>query len=376
MQLRTPTINLIAIALALFAGAGCQTDMALQALSGPPMDAASDSSSGSSTEGGGGASGITLTTLTSDSVSGTGTTADTDATDGTTSDPSDPAPPELLDVSLWPAVITANGPITVEVDAAASEGVHLVLDTGDTIELAEDGPGHFVGEIPVLTAADNGQHSATVIAWRGDLSDEADEPYTVELPPSGSELLWEAADSPFMGKGWVVAMATLPTGEVVELITRNGEDGRSCALRRRSPQGEWSPNSVVDLLPGTTCEAIDLVIGEDGTIHTLLSRKVGFNSWRWSLQRMPTVDGEAIEVASGFPDEEATALALRDETGAVAVCGATPSGFGDLDAFVRVYEPGEWEKVATFDAPVAGEEHRLDETPRGCIYVEDDRLRD
>jgi len=336
---------------------------------------------GTDTDGGtvGSSDSVTLTTVTSNtdggqSGSSTGTTADTDATDGTTTEGIRDGP-EVVDVSLWPAVITANGPLTVEVDASLSQGVRLLLESGATVELSETEPGHFVGEIPVLTGSDNGQHSVAVVAWSDeDESNEVDAVYFVDLPDPGAELLWEASDNPFIGKGWVVAMGSLPTGDIIELITRDGEDGRRCSLRRRSPQGDWNPNSIVELLSGEECEGIDLAIGEDGTIHTLVSQKIGLNTWRWSLSKTSTFGGEATEVGAGSIDEEATALALRRNTGAVAVCGATPSGFGDLDAFVRVYEPGEWEKIATFDAPVDGKKHQAAERPRDCVYVDDDRL--
>jgi len=322
---------------------------------------------------------VTITTVTSDtgggqSGSSTGTAADTDATDGETTEGIVDAP-EILNVSLWPAEITANGPVTVEVDASLSQGVRLLLESGATVELSENQPGHFVGTIPVLSGGENGQHSLAVVAWADDLeSDEVDAAYFVDLPEPGTELLWEASKSPLMGEGWVVAIGTLPTGDIVELITRDEGNGRSCALRRRSPQGDWNPKSVVDLLPGEECKGIDLAIAEDGTIHTLVSRKVGVNSWRWLLSKTSTFGQAPTEMGSGSIDEEATALALQRETGEVAVCGATPSGLGDMDAFVRVYELGEWEKVATFDAPVADKAHTLDETPRDCVYVGEDHL--
>lgn len=319
---------------------GCQAEGVYQALTSPPSTDSEGDTTGLTGVSDGASASVTITAVTSDTGGGgssatldTDGVSDTDATGGGDTDDtegSDAGPPEVLSVSLAPKAIASNGPITVEVHAAASDSVRLALDTGATIDLSETAPGTFVGAFPVLTGLDNGPHIATVTPARDDIDGEsADAVYTVALPEPGSEIYWETGDL-LLGKGWVDAVGLLPSGELIELGTRLDEqDIHRCYLRRRNPEGGWGPQDVIDIMPGQECKGVDLVVRENGTIHALVSWKVNADEWSWWLSDIPEWGTNALTMASGAAGEDATALAYRD--GVLAICGAVPSGFGDLD---------------------------------------------
>jgi hypothetical protein len=169
-------------------------------------------------------------------------------------------------------------------------------------------------------------------------------------------------------------MGTRPTGQVIELGTRIGaDDKRRCYMRQRGEEdGEWSSFDIVALLPADECEAVDLVVREDGTIHTLLSRKLGDNSWQWVLSEFPVWGSQPQEMATGTVGEEAKALAYRDDT--LVICGDAPSGFGDRSAFLRIFEPGEPIKARTFDYGSDDQVHEFDESSQDCMVDQQKRL--
>lgn len=355
-----------------------------------PEDGCEAESCESTTTGGPATASITLTHTGGDpsgSDSGTGTSVGTDSTSGSDSGPdtdapttegADVEPPIILDVTLTPTTVTKNGEITVDVTTSENEteGVRLRLDDGTTRELTQTRPGHFTDKIYAYTGLDNGPHAAKLIPWRGDTDGaQVKEPYTVSLPQPSTEIYWEAADSLAIGQGWVAAMGTLPSGEIVELGTRVTEDDkRRCYLRLRTDEGAWGSPNIVHLLPGDECEAVDLVVREDGTIHTLVAWRIAPNSWGWWLSDIPTWDSEPLTLAAGPAGEDATALAYRD--GQLAVCGSAPSGFGDLDLFVDVVgdeQPRQSVDYISKDTD-PNTPHKFDEIPRDCLFTGDNEI--
>jgi len=349
------------------------------------QDSSSSSSSSATLGAESGATTISSITITgsasaSDSGAGSGTTdgsttTGSETTDATTEDVAED-PPAILDVVLDPLEIVLNGPVTVRVTAEGCDGVRMRLASGLDVELVEVEPGSFEGDVAVLSGLGNGKQSVWLSPWRGDLEGtKRKASYEVSLPEPGSELRW-GVDVDVVGTGWVVAMATTPTRDVIELGTRLDEDAkRRCYLRRWSADGEWDPSDVVAVLPGEECEAVDLVVGEDGTIHPLVTRKVNANTTIWWLGKIASWGSAPLTTAMGPLGEEAKALAERE--GVLALCGAVPSGYGDLDGIVRRFEPGEPDLSRTFDYEDPDkfkEKHSFFDSPADCIFTEEDRV--
>ncbi|MEZ4382492.1 MAG: hypothetical protein R3A79_14240 [Nannocystaceae bacterium] len=271
-------------------------------------------------------------------------------------------------------VIYKNGPIFVDVEATDAEGVRVELYDGAVIELAAEVEGVFRGDFLVVSALANGGHVAKLVPYREDYGDgeAATAPYAVALPPMGAELLWDADQK--LGWGFVVDVEVFPNGDILELLSLIGDDfERTCALRRRNPQGVFDLNHDVEhLLNGDPCEAVDLAV-RDGQVFILLTDDDG----QWSLEHTPLFGEEKASVftiAKGEPGETATALALHED-GGIAVCGTVPSGFGDDDAIAFVWESGKEPTRQMFDyVPKDEKGHLFDETPRDCVFVGADRL--
>ncbi len=343
-----------------------------------------DSSSSSSTLGAGSGettvSSITITGSASASDSGPGTTdgsttTGSETTDATTEDVADD-PPAILDVAVDPPEIVLNGPVTVRVTAEGCDGVRMRLASGLDVDLAEVEPGSFEGDVAVLTGLDNGPQSAWLTPWRGDVEGKKRKAsYQVSLPEPGSEIRW-GVDVDVVGKGWVVAMETLQTGDVIELGTRLDADEKNrCYMRRWSVGGEWDPSDVVAVLPSEECEAVDLAVGEGGTIHPLVTRKVNADTKIWWLGDIASWGSAPLTLAMGSIGEEAKALAERD--GTLALCGAVPSGYGDLDGIVRRFEPGEPDVSRTFDyvnPEKIEQKHSFVDNPEDCLFTDEDRV--
>jgi hypothetical protein len=108
-------------------------------------------------------------------------------------------------------------------------------------------------------------------------------------PSPGSEKLWETGD--LIGPGRVVAMGTLPTGELVELGHHSPEGEQRCYLRLRDKGGLWAPADIVDVLPTPQCEAVDLKIDDQGALFVLVHQQTN-DELRWRLAEAPGVGAE------------------------------------------------------------------------------------
>lgn len=296
-----------------------------------------------------------------DETSGTG--GGTESEDNTTGEP---AAPTIVTFDLTPNPIEFNGPIAVTV-AADAEAVRMQLDNGDVIDLTPGEPGMFHGEIAVLTGLINGvDHVALLTPRRGDVEGETvPAPYAVALPKPGSQGLWETGN--LIGGGQVAAMAVLPNGQVVELGTLMIDGTSHCYLRRRTKGGAWSDNDVRLLAAEDPCEAIDLVVDDDGALFTLVNRQ-GQDGLRWWLAKIAAWDQDPINVGFGTKDETASALA-RHASRAVAVCGHGPTSWGDDDAKVAIFRPDLSGETWTIDYPAEGlPAHWFSERTRDCVF--------
>jgi len=310
----------------------------------------------------------------------TGTTGgDSEATSDASTDGPPVAPhPAVVGFSLStnesksePLVIQKNGPIHVYAETTEADGLRVELDDGTVIDLTEETAGVFRGELGITSSLLNGDHAAKLVPFREDYGDGESVLglYTVELPMRGGEVFW-AVDE-YLGKGWVEDVEVLENGDVLELGTLLDDDNeRSCFLRRRSPLGAYGPADVVTLLGGDPCEAVGLEVHGDQIL--VLATWTG-NGGRWWLGEMPMkLWGTIFPIAQGEVGDTATAVALRED-GTMMVCGSTPSGFGDLDAFAWVQEWGQLPVMRRFDYIPNGEPqpHKIDETPRDALFVGD-----
>ena len=368
------------LVLALAAGllvAGCQTDAALSALSGPPgIDSDTDDFAGTATT----ISSVTIDPNSGDSLTSGTTGGDSDATSGATTDGPPAAPPTIESYSLSrddsenEPLIQKNGPLRIYAEAIHSDGVRVELDDGAVIELTAEVAGIFRGELAITSAFANGDRAAKLVPYREGYGDG--EPalgsFTVELPVMGDELLWGVDE--YLGKGWVADVELLPNGDIFEFGTLVGDDDddnkRSCFLRHRNPQGAYAPEDVVILLGGDPCEAVGLEVR--GSQLFMLATVQDEGGKRWWVGDMPGWKSTIFPIAQGEAGETATAFDLRADRTAV-VCGTKPSGYGDLDAFAAVLEPGEEPVMRTFDyVPVKWPQpHAFDENPADCLFVGD-----
>ncbi|HRI09448.1 MAG TPA: hypothetical protein PKW35_16615, partial [Nannocystaceae bacterium] len=182
--------------------------------------------------------GVTGTVTTVGSTSGESTSSGgTEGEEATTGD--EALPPRIVEVTLTPDPIKKNGAIAVSVVTELAEGVRMVVDDGEAIELvAGDVAGTFVGEIAVLTGLWNGPHVGVFTPWKGDLAgEEVARGYTIDLEEPGAKLFWETGNT--IGSGTVAAMAVVPGGGVVEFGQRWVGGKSRCYVRRRDKGGAW-----------------------------------------------------------------------------------------------------------------------------------------
>ncbi|MCY1054287.1 hypothetical protein [Nannocystis sp. SCPEA4] len=294
---------------------------------------------------------------------GSGATSEPATT--TTDDPL--APPAIVEHELGPSPLQQAGPIDVAIGTVHADGVRMRIDDGASVELTVVGVDNFVGEIAVYTALDNGEHTATFVAWRDDLESEPLAiPFTVALPPPGSELFWEGDSA--IGKGTVVALAVTPTHDLIELGTYYPQGQARCYLRRRDLGGAWGPGDLVELKPGLPCSAIDLTVDEDGALH-VLADKIENGELRWWLGKIDAWAAEPANVGTGAVGDVARALATDNTR--VAVCGTKPKDM-HLDAAVWIFVPNATGKSLSYDyMPGVDLPTRFSETPRDCGFLGD-----
>jgi len=280
---------------------------------------------------------------------------------GSTTDDDPLAPPAIVAHDLGPDPLQQAGPIDVAISTVHADGVRMRVDDGDAVELSPVGVDKFVGQIAIYTALDNGDHTATFVAWRSGLESESVKvPFKVALPPPGSELFWEGDSA--IGKGTVVALAVTPAHELIELGTYYPQGQARCYLRRRDLGGTWGPGDLVELKPGVPCSAIDLAVDLDGALHVLVD-KIENGELRWWLGKIDAWAAEPANVGSGVVGDVARALAL-DST-RVAVCGTKPKP-GQVDAAMWLFVPNDPGKKATYDYVPVDFATKIDETPHDC----------
>ncbi|MDC0715959.1 hypothetical protein [Nannocystis bainbridge] len=306
--------------------------------------------------------GSTTTEGSSSSSSGSSTT--------TEDDPS--APPAIVDGGLGPDPLQQPGPVSVTIDTAHADGVRMQVDGGPVIELGPAEADAFTGEIVVYTALDNGPHFATFVAWRGELESEALElPFTVALPPMGSELFWEGDNA--IGQGTVIALAVTPSHHLIELGTYYPQGDARCYLRRRSLGGTWADGDLFEVKPGLKCSAIDLAVDDDGALLVLVDKLEG-GELRWWLGKYDAWAGQPVNVGAGVVGDRARALARTGDR--AAVCGTRPKG-NTVTATAWMFASGGGAgTIVTYDylpptqPPLPLE---FSETPNDCTFL-DDRL--
>jgi hypothetical protein len=299
---------------------------------------------------------------------------------GTTSEPEDtgdsstgqPALPKLLEVTLTPALITVEGPISAHALAQDADGVRMQVDGAAPIELDEVAPGEFAGEFGVFTALSNGTHDVFFTAW-GDSTDS--EPlarqYEAKLSPAGGEAYWDA--SGVLGQGFGRGVAVDPiTGAVYELLDIKKDGGNRCHVRRRGAQGEYFEADLIAVLPEQQCTGTAISVAGDGTLYVLAEGQLNGDA-AWWLGRKDSWEAPMLTLAWGDPGEKAYAIATHAERAEVAVCGTAPSNAMDdvLDGMVGIFRkdmPGYEPPPFDYTGNQIGMPHFFDETLRDCAY--------
>ncbi len=290
-----------------------------------------------------------------------------DVPGGTTDEPV--LPPQIVDGVVIPDYIDDNGLLSVEVTAVLTEGVTMLLDDGELIELTPGRPGQFFGTIPAFTGFDNDKHTAILTPWRNILVGESvNADYVIALPKPGSQTRW-APDGP---QGEVAAIAVLPDGRPVELGTFLEMGAPRCYLRLRDKQGKQEKAmDFVPLLGSAHCRAIDLKIDRDtGRLNVLVERKIGDDPVWWAGEL--SVWGKGLKnIGVGAVGDTALALAARPDV--VAVCGARAVASADkLDALAVLLRPGELPEPRVFDyLPPGALPHSFAETAHDCHFSQD-----
>jgi hypothetical protein len=289
---------------------------------------------------------------------------------GTTDEPV--LPPQIVDGVVIPDYIDDNGLLSVEVTAVLTEGVTMLLDDGELIELTPGRPGQFFGTIPAFTGFDNDKHTAILTPWRNILVGESvNADYVIALPKPGSQTRW-TPDGP---QGEVAAIAVLPDGRPVELGTFLEMGAPRCYLRLRDKQGKQEKAmDFVPLLGSAHCRAIDLKTDRDtGRLNVLVERKIGDDPVWWAGEI--SVWGKGLKhIGTGAVGDTALALAARPDV--VAVCGTrvvdAPDALDKLDALTVLLRPNEPVAARVFDyQPLGALPHRFTDTVRDCAFAGD-----
>jgi hypothetical protein len=290
-----------------------------------------------------------------------------DETSGTTDEPE--LPPQIVNGVVIPDYIDENGLLDVEVTTEHSEGVTMLLENGDLIELTPVRPGQFAGQIPAFTALDNGKHTVVLTPWREMFVGEpVDAHYVIALPPPGYEIGWQTEDM----NGNVVAIAVLPDGRPVDFGTYMEMGAPRCYLRLRDKKGE-PVEKLVPVLASAYCRAIDLKIDRDtGRMRVLVERLNGNDTVWWAGES--SAWGKGLQNI-GIGEVGDTALALAARPDVVAVCGSRAVATADkLDALAVLLRPNEPAEARVFDYVPSNDlikAHRLAETARDCTFAGD-----
>ncbi|MBA3546840.1 MAG: hypothetical protein H0T76_10185 [Nannocystis sp.] len=280
-------------------------------------------------------------------------------------------PPQIVNGVVIPDYIDDNGLLDVEVTTNEhTEGVRMLLDNGDLIELTPVRPGQFVGQIFAFSGLDNGKHTAVLTPWREMIEGESvDADYVIALPSPGVETHWEADGI----NGSVAAIAVLPDGRPVEFGTYEEMGAPRCYLRLRTKKGEQEkPMDFVPLLASAYCRAIDLKIDRDtGRLHVLVERKSNDELVWWAGEM--SVWGKGLKnIGIGAVGDTALALAARPDV--VAVCGTRVAAKDKLDALAVLLRPGEPPEARVFDYWPANKPNlagTFTETARDCAFAGD-----
>ena len=281
-------------------------------------------------------------------------------------------PPLIINGVVIPDYIDDNGQLDVEVTTQSAEGVTMLLDTGELLELTPVGPGKFAGKISAYSGLDNGKHTVVFTPWREMIVGESVEAdYVIALPLPGSQTRW-TPDGP---QGEVAAIAVLPDGRPVELGTFQEMGAPRCYLRLRNKQGiQEKAMDFVPLLGSAHCRAIDLKIDRDtGRLNVLVERKIGDDPVWWAGEI--SVWGKGLKnIGTGTVGDTALALAARPDV--VAVCGThvvdAPDAVDKLDALVVLLRPGELPEPRVFDyVPPGALPHTFAETAHDCAFSQD-----
>ncbi len=278
-------------------------------------------------------------------------------------------PPQIVDGVVIPDYIDDNGLLSVEVTAVNTEGVSMLLDDGELIELTPIRPGQFLGHIPAFTGLDNDKHTAILTPWRNILVGESvNADYVIALPKPGSQTHWKP-DGP---EGKVAAIAVLPDGRPVELGTFQEMGAPRCYLRLRNKQGiQEKAMDFVPLLGSAHCRAIDLKIDRDtGRLNVLVERKIGDDPVWWAGEI--SAWGKGLKnIGVGAVGDTALALAARPDV--VAVCGTrTVATIDKLDALAVLLRHGEPAQVRVFDYQAKGKDpHWFAESANDCTFAGD-----
>jgi hypothetical protein len=290
---------------------------------------------------------------------------------GTTDEPV--LPPQIIDGVVIPDYIDDNGLLSVEVTAILTEGVTMLLDDGELIELTPGRPGQFFGTIPAFTGFDNKKHTAILTPWRNVLVGESvNADYVIALPKPGSQTNWKP-DGP---EGHVAAIAVLSDGRPVELGTFQEMGAPRCYLRLRSKQGiQEKAIDFVPLLGSAYCRAIDLKIDRNtGRLNVLMERKNNVDDMVWWAGEMSAWGKSLTNIGIGAVGDTALALAARPDV--VAVCGTraveVPDALDTLDALAVLLRPNELPEPRAFDyKPLGKKYHRFTETAHDCDFADD-----
>jgi len=306
-----------------------------------------------------------VNTVTGDNADGSSSTAADESGADTLDTTGEPAElPLIVTRVVMPDYTAENALLDVSVTAENAEGVRMLLENGDEVELTPAGPGEFSGGIEAYTGLGNGKHTAIFTPWRNVLVGESQgADYVIALPPPGSESSWQI-DGP---GGRVAAIAVLPDGRPVELGTYQEMGTAHCYLHLRDKHGKSV--EFVDVLPPAYCRAIDLKIDRDsGKMHVLVEREKGDDIVWWAGEIAAWGKGPK-NIGIGAVGDTAFALAARPDV--VAVCGSRAVPTSDkLDALAVLLRPGELPEPRVFDyRPV--DPHTFTETTRDCAFTGD-----